>query len=259
MKSHTFFIKCLLAGALCCACSVKEDRTPCPCWLDIDVSLCSRQGETVSLRGWNTRQPLFGERVHVADWPDCWETTVPKGIVHYTAYTGFDRCLLSGADMVIPEGAQCDSIWAYNTAVICEGEDAYDRVTLHKQFATVTMKLSDEPEGALEVLLTGSSAGMSLEDLSPARGIFRYSTAQDPDGLFTFRLPRQADDSIVLELLRDGRHYEDFPLGELIARTGYDWRAQDLDDIFLGVDFYRSGVTIGIGGWDGDTVYRFEL
>ena len=259
MHRHNFLLTdILLAAALCAGCSVKEDRTPCPCWLDIDVSLCERQGETVSLKGWNTQRPVFGERLHVADWPDCWEVTVPKGTIHYTAYTGFDRCLLSGQDMIIPEGEQCDELWAYHASVICEGEDARDRVVPHKQYATVTVKLTQEPEGKLETLVTSRSAGMSLEDLSPAMGLFRYLAPQNPEGLFTFRLPRQGDGSLEMELLRDGSHYETFALGELIARTGYDWTAEDLDDIFIGVDFYRSQVTIEITGWEQGFIYDIE-
>lgn len=260
MHRHTFLLTgILLAAALCAGCSVKEDRTPCPCWLDIDVSLCERQGETVSLKGWNTRMPVFGERLHVADWPDCWETPVPKGIIHYTAYTGFDRCVLSGQDMIIPEGEQCDELWAYHASVICDGEEARDRVVPHKQYATVTMKLNQVPSGNLEALVTSRSAGMSLEDLSPAEGVFRFITPQNPEGLFVFRLPRQADSTLELELLRDGRHYETFALGELIERTGYDWAAQDLDDIYIGVDFYLSSITISLDGWEEGTKYEFEL
>ena len=259
MIRHSFFISCLLAAALCAGCSVKEDRTPCPCWLDIDVSLCGRQGETVSLKGWNTEKPVFGGSLHVADWPDGWEVTVPKGVIRYTALSGVDRCVLSGQDIVIPEGEQCDRLWAYHASVICEGEEARDRVVPHKQYAAVTMKLTSEPDGFLEAVVSSASAGMSLEDLSPAAGTFRYRTAQDPDGLFVFRLPRQADNTLELELLRDGTLYETFALGDLISRTGYDWAAQDLDDIWLGVDFSKAEITITVEGWEEGFTYDIGL
>lgn len=257
MKARFLILLPLLASAV--SCSIKEDRTPCPCWLDIDVSLCSRQGETVSLRGWNSTKPLFGETLYVADWPDVWETPVPKGVVHYTAYSGVRSCMASGSTLLVPEGNQCDSLWAYRTSVICEGEDAFDRVNLHKQFATVTMKLTQEPDGVLSALITGPWAGMSLDDLGAVKGDYSYTAGQNAEGLFVFRLPRQGDGSLVFELLRDGHRYETFALGELIEKTGYDWNAQDLDDIFIGVDFYRGEISIGIGDWEEDAIYTIEL
>lgn len=259
MERHTILIICTLAAALFTGCSVKEDRAGCPCRLDIDVSLCSRRGETVSLRGWNSSRPLFGGTLQVADWPDMWETTVPKGIVHYTAYTGTSSCMPSGSTLVIPEGNQCDSLWAYCTSVICEGEDASDRVYLHKQFCTVTMEFTRDIGGRPGAVVTGHSAGMSLEGLSPVEGTFRYSPADDGQGHFIFRLPRQADSVLDVEITRDGKHYETFPLGTIISRTGYDWTAQDLDDIYVGVDLIESTVTIRLEKWEEGTVYELEI
>lgn len=259
MKSISFLIRLALLAALLSGCSVKEDRDGCPCWLDIDVSLCARQGDDVSLKGWNTRKPVFGENLHVSDWPDCWEVTVPRGVVHYTAVSGLDACVLSGQTVVIPEGRQCDSLWAYHNTVNCECEQASDRVVPHKQFCTVTMELTRDIGGRPGAEITGHSCGMSLESLTPVEGAFRHVPARDDEGHFVFRLPRQADSELDVEITRDGKHYETFPLGLIIARTGYDWAAQDLDDIYVGVDLFQSTVTLRIESWEDGTVYEFEI
>lgn len=259
MERHTILIICTLAAALFTGCSVKEDRTGCPCWLDIDVSLCSRRSGEVSLKGWNTQKPVFGEKLHVEDWPDCWEVTVPRGTVHYTALSGVDACVLSGQTVVIPEGMQCDSLWAYHATVNCEGEQARDRVVPHKQFCTVTMEFTRDIGGRPGAVVTGHSAGMSLESLTPVEGPFRHSPADDGQGHFIFRLPRQADSVLDVEITRDGKHYETFPLGTIISRTGYDWTAQDLDDIYVGVDLIESTVTIRLEKWEEGTVYELEI
>lgn len=250
-----------MAAALFCAvsCSVKEDRTDCPCRLAIDVSPCARQAETVSLKGWASHRPVFGGELYVADWPEAWEVAVPRGFVGYTAYTGLGGCVLSGADALIPEGEECGPLWACRDEIDCRGEEAHGRVLLHKRHARLTVTLADAPAGALEALFTGATAGTSLEDLSPVRGTFRRRTPQEEDGSFAVTLPAQADDGLLLELLSSGEHFETFPAGEMITRSGYDWGAEDLDDIFLLVDFCRAAVTVTAEGWEEGFTYEFEI
>ena len=35
------------------ACSVKEDRQECPCWLDVDVTGCGKIARNVTVSAWN--------------------------------------------------------------------------------------------------------------------------------------------------------------------------------------------------------------
>lgn len=240
---------------MCASCSIKEDRTPCPCWLDIDISLCGRRANDVSLRGWNSQKSLFGDILAVAEWPDGWVVEVPKGLVQYTAYAGLDQCALSGSTLVIPHGHEFDRIWAYNADVYCEGETAEDRVVLHKQFATVTVKVREEPDGILSARVTGTSAGFSLTDLSPARGDFDVTVGMTSDGCFIFNLPRQFDDWASMEILRDGVPVRTLDIGDKIAATGYDWTAEDLDDIYIGLDMTKADIEIRIESWQKGAVY----
>ena len=44
------------------------------------------------------------------------------------------------------------------------------------------------------------------------------------------------------------------PLGEYIVRSGYDWTAEDLDDVNVALDLEMQQVTITVSGWDGVVV-----
>ena len=244
------------AALIASSCSIKEDRIPCPCWLNIDISPCLRRADEVSLRGWNAEKALFGDMLAVAEWPDGWATQVPKGQVEYTAYSGLRECALSGNALVIPQGCEFDPVWAYNTSIYCEGETASDRVELHKQFACVTVKMREKPEGTLSALVTGTSAGFSLTDLSPVRGEFEVSVDEVSGGYFVFNLPRQFDDWASMEILCDGVKYRTLDLGEMISDTGYDWTAEDLDDIYIGLDFTKTDIEIRIEPWEKGAVYE---
>ena len=60
------------------ACSIKEDRTPCPCWLSIDFTKVSQKN--VNVAAWGEGE-LFCERIAVKDYlgAEGYEKTVPKG------------------------------------------------------------------------------------------------------------------------------------------------------------------------------------
>ncbi len=46
-----------------------------------------------------------------------------------------------------------------------------------------------------------------------------------------------------------------YALGEYIARTGYDWDADALQDIYVKIDFLRLTVTVSVAGWEDGVTY----
>ena len=102
----------------------------------------------------------------------------------------------------------------------------------------------------------------SAWDLMPVLGEFRYAPMQE-NGVYQVRVPRQEDNSLELVMLEipdqvgydceeipgqvgdDGERAGDdgervvvdrLPLGEYIARSGYDWTAEDLADVNVALD-----------------------
>lgn len=52
----------------------------------------------------------------------------------------------------------------------------------------------------------------------------------------------------------DGRTVP-YDLGGAIRAAGYDWGAEDLDDIFLGVDYVTGEVSVSVVPWEEGLVY----
>ena len=195
------------------------------------------------------------------DYGSLYEAEVPRGAVTYSACTGMDAGRQSGMQVLIPEGCGSDRIFAYNATIITEGETAYDKVRLHKQFAAVTMSF-DAVDGmavsGLGTEIVGRWQGIDLRDLSPVSGVFRTSPERDGDGNWTFRLPRQGDNSLILNVYSEVALIDSIKIGETIAKTGYDWTAQDLDDIWIGVDWARGEISVRVEEWDEGKVYDIE-
>ena len=134
--------------------------------------------------------------------------------------------------------------------------------------------------GALVYEVPRGSVGVSAWDLMPVLGEFRYAPMQE-NGVYQVRVPIQVDNSLELVMLEipdqvgydgeempcqagyDGERAGDvvkrvvvdrLPLGEYIARSGYDWTAEDLADVNVALDLEMQQVTITVSGWDGVVV-----
>lgn len=249
------YISAFAAALLCMgavSCTVKEDREPCPCWLDIDISGCAEHTRDVYVSAWRGDN-IFSDRVSVADYPDVYERTVEKGTVTTSAFCGLLRSTVSGRRIIIPEGCQSDRIRAHAALVDCSGESARDSVELYRQYATVhlSMKRQDGDRYPYSIEIRGDVCGLDYVSLTPVEGDFRFRPEADADGTWIFRLPRQETDGwIGLAILHNGEQVDLLPLNEWIDRSGYSWLDRDLKDIYVGVDYALGKVSVSIQGWE---------
>jgi hypothetical protein len=72
----------------------------------------------------------------------------------------------------------------------------------------------------------------------------------------TFRIPRQADDSLTITITPEDAPTVRFPLGEYIRQLGYNWKAEELQDIFLSIDLARGLVDLRVADWDEKTEFQ---
>lgn len=243
------------ASAALISCSVKEDRTHCPCYLGLDITSAAQHSSELSLSAWNPSGEIFSERVSVSDYPDFYERAVPKGMVTAVAFCGLDRSTVQGRKVMIPEGAQSDMLKVHSRMLDCTGEETRDSVILCRQYATVHLSVS-RPTGEpfpYEMKVVGDVCGIDLVTLEPIKGAFSFMTVPDADGTRLFRLPRQGEGSRAeLSVLLEGRETDRLPLHEWIARTGYSWLDRDLKDIYVTMDFAMTHVSVTVQGWDSD-------
>jgi len=239
---------------LLAACSVKEDRDECPCWLQIDLSTCSHYADRVSLKGWTSGSPVFGVQVLSEDFSSAHEEEVPRTMVSYCATSGLDATRNSGMSVIIPEGEQSDRLYAYRADVQAYGETVYDKVSLHKQYAAVAVSIG-EGEGDYSVKVKSSWNGLDLVSLRPVSGSFEFFPEKNEEKVWYFRLPRQGDDSLVMEITDTHGHTYPYGLGDLVRKSGYDWSAEDLDDIMIGVDYHTGQIKVEVIPWEEGLVY----
>ena len=199
--------------------------------------------------------------------------------VGHDGIAGYD-----GDEIRVPVGEQLDSLYGFFRMFYTRCESVLCNVELHKEFCTVSFTLGDEGYvSPYDIEVWGNVAGVSVWDLMPLEGDFRFAPVPE-DGVYRVRVPRQVDNSLELVMLEiprqarndnkempdqvgyDGRSpvgagydgertvVDRLPLGEYIARSGYDWTAEDLADVNVVLDLEMQQVMITVSGWDGVVV-----
>lgn len=197
------------------------------------------------------------------------EYEVPRGSVGVSAVAlgneipgqaGYDGIVGHDGDEIrIPVGEQMDSLYGFFKMYHTRCESVLCDVDLHKEFCTVSFTLGDKGYSSpYDIEVWGNVAGVSAWDLMPVKGDFRYAPVQK-NGVYQVRVPRQEDNSLELVMVEmpdqvghDGERavVDRLPLGEYIARSGYDWTAEDLADVNVALDLEMQQVMITVSGWD---------
>ena len=284
--NRSLFIMGMAVMLLLSSCFVKEDRDGCPCWMTVEMpDRVGQDGSVVlRLRGNSDEDAVdYAYKVTEAVRADvgALEYEVPRGAVGVSAVAfgneipgraGYDgkSAGYDGDEIRVPVGEQMDSLYGFFKMYHTRCESVLCDVELHKEFCTVSFTLGkDGYSSPYDIEVWGNVAGVSAWDLMPLDGDFRFAPSLE-NGVYQVRVPRQVDNSLELVMLEipdqvgyDGERAGDdgervvvdrLPLGEYIARSGYDWTAEDLDDVNVALDLEMQQVTITVSGWDGVVV-----
>lgn len=270
--NRILFVMWMAGMLLLSSCSLKEDRSGCPCWMAVEMpEQVGHDGGQVDnddcvvlrLRGNSDEDEVgYSYQVTEAVKPDvgALEYEVPRGSVGVSVigmpdWVGHDGIVgYDGDEIRIPVGEQMDSLYGFFRMFYTRCESVLCDVELHKEFCTVSFTLGDDGYvSPYDLEVWGNVAGVSAWDLMPLEGDFRFTPSPE-DGVYRVRVPRQVDNSLELVMLEDSEIVDRLPLGEYIARSGYDWAAEDLADVHVALDMEKQQVMITVSGWDGVVV-----
>ena len=242
--------------ALLSACTVKEDRSACPCLLTVDLSNTLDAGITPpSLWDRDLNLFLFPESGEEVRQVIRYEEAVPeyvfrvaKGDVGVSGVLGLESGIVEGTVLSVPEGRQADGVYVSSDRVPCFGEEARTVLEMYKQFVNVEVFGLDSLGRRMEV--TAACSGLDLLTCEALPGRFRCPLVCDADGVCRFRLPRQTGNDILILLYDEaGRLDNRIPLGLYLEEIHYDWSAPSLTDVTLYIDRVMASVSISVSGW----------
>lgn len=246
----------LFGTLLLSSCSVKEDRRPCPCYLEVQVPSFGESG-FLSIYDLATKGLVY--RQYLDENSEQMEIALPKAYYQISGLWGVNKSQVTDDAVIIPLGQECDSLYSFTSLSLIDatGEQAFVAPTPHKQFATLSLDFETQSYYPFELTVRGNIDGYNLYDCSPHEGDFLVKPVplNELNSKFSLRLPRQVDNSLIIELReKSTKAGESEPfiisLGEIIARTNYDWNAEDLEDISIYIDYVQKQITINVCDWE---------
>ena len=251
----------LLTGLvmLVVSCSVKEDRDMCPCRLVLDMTdvdtLVVKYAEIVvtASDGYGMRDTL-----EVDAFDEGYMLEVPRGDVGVGVYFGAGGSVDDSGSLEIGYGNECPTVYMHSSNVVAEGEMVVESVAMRKNHCIMTIQVATEKEFPFRLEAKGTVDGYEPGG-EPSVGDFMYAMWVDSDGFCRLVLPRQTDDSLILEVHDDSHTLKSFALGEYVAASGYDWNEDDLRDISITLDYALTQVVIEVEDWDHEHVFNLVI
>lgn len=247
-----------------CSCSVKEDRSLCPCYVDMIVDEFVRDGFSSGTVAFSSDNFDFRENIALAEHvPEGYSLAVPRKPVRAACVCGLDKCRISGNCISVPPGEASDPIMSYRESFLPQGDEHVLYAVPHKQYCRIDFLLENPMEGFPYVFRVRSDcSGLGVFDLDPVRGNFNAMVYPNTLGEYRTLLLRQSVDAVLLLdvlLPAGGSEWElqyTVNLSDALAAASYDWTKEDLDDVSVKVDYARAEVSVEISEWEGNEYER---
>lgn len=239
-------------------CSIKEDRSMCPCRLVLDFS----DVDTVVVKSLNVRaihegRVILDDVVSASEFANSCVYEIPRCRPLVNVWSGGDG-RLDDHGVVIPFGCECPPLYMHSFVADAMGEICVEKVNMHKNHCRLTVKVEGMEQVPYSLTFYGNVDGYGL-DGRPSSGDFSCVAYPDDQGGAQSLLPRQLDSSLMLEVDDGTSESKVFAIGQHIVSSGYDWTAEDLEDVTVILDYYVTYVQVLIQRWDEEYFYNITL
>lgn len=259
-----------------CRHSVLEDRTACPSLLYFDIFNAGAFGTV--------------DRVHVnaCRYPDqlnlASDTTTIQALegrsfslnvreadaVRGAGVLGFRHCRLEdGVRWTVPCGSSFDPLFRFSFLSIVEPEEFTVPVEFVKEHCRVTLQFlnagdwspGEQAAFPFEVVVRSNTCGIDALTGAPVAGAFACAAEEGAPGIFSFILPRQAGEELLMELYGKPGLYpveglaHSYNLGGLLREMGgVTWQEKNLPDILIGINFKTTDFRVEIIPWEQENI-----
>ena len=245
------------------ACSVKEDRAPCPCYLVLDMDGMAHnpdypQGLVTIMSG----QVISQERITLSDHEGTgYEKAVPRRLVDASCAAGHEDLWWHTDTLYAATGLEWGPVMLACAQVDCNDDLRHVRMDFRKEHCRVTFMLvgvTDADSYPFDLRVRANSCGVRMRDRRPVDGRYTVYARRGNTAFFHTTLPRQSESEIALDLLMHSDTHEYTPddlvvtldMGRMLRDQGYDWTRDDLEDVYVTVDVVKATATISIQPWD---------
>ena len=241
------------------ACSVKENRHDCPCKLVLDLSeIDTSLVKSLNILAVCDGNAVYTDYVSASDFDKEYICDVPHGDLRLNVWCVSKERIDNELGVVIPYGCECPVLYMNSFMIDTWGESCREVVHMHKNYCRLTVVVEGVDDPPYSLTFKGNVDGYKLNGF-PSEGDFACVAYPGEEGKLQAGLPRQLDDSLVLEVDDGSTVLKTFALGEYIIKGGYDWTAEELQDLTVTLDYQITYIKIAISSWDNEYFYNVIL
>ena len=250
------------AALLLLSCSIKENRSDCPCLLRLEFPEDDVSGteERAILSVRDEGGFSYTDTLVLGEIGGAYELRVPRTGVQVNLWSEEASGFVGNDGLVIPLGDDCPYVRMFSSSVDTDCETCTETVRLAKNYCRLTVMMDEsDMDWPFELNVCGNIDGYRI-DGSPRRGVFSHYLVPSADAasggnsgaelVRELSLPRQTDSSLRLSVMEDFTSLKTFALGNYINQCGYDWTAADLQDIVVRIDYACTKLNIAVGAWE---------
>lgn len=187
--------------------------------------------------------------------------------------SGFSRSRVqNGTQWIIPYGQDGDPLYHFASRTEATGETMIVPVEMTKEYSTITVKFKmyegygNEGTFPFSIVVVSNTVGLDIQSGAPVRGDFRFVPEENQDGVFQFTVPRQADQTLSMEIwAKEGvydevGHVDDMVFWNFLKEVeGFSWSLKNLPDLTIEIDYVRSKVVVYVNDWQLGTSINYEI
>lgn len=257
------FIPLFFALQAITACTVKEDRTACPCYTSVLVDGFIDAGFSSTMVSFSSDCLVRRENISLAEYEDqAYVISLERKTNRASVIAGLDRMQIRSDSLLVPFGHDADPIWLHSEKFFCDDDEYIMDARPHKQYCRLEILLeglTPEESTSCSFSVMAETCGLDLYSRRPLEGAFRADAKRGLDGSFSLLLPRQGDGGILLEVSSGPGLRGDCFVVDVSSRleaAGYDWTLEDLKDVSITVDYAKAEISIKILDWNPDDVFK---
>lgn len=253
MRQSIIILLALLPAALSLgSCSVKENRSACPCELIVrpEEALKTDGNVLVSVvqDGEVVKQGMLSGEDFESGKCRMLVKRRPSVVTVFTGITSMSP--LPGEKLDIRYDNECDEVYSCSQQKELDGDICDCPLSLHKNFARLNLTILNLPENS-GLCVSGTVRGYDLMYAAPYEGVFNcYPVLAEGTNDCCIRLPRQVDDKLTLSIVNEGEVLRTVLMGRMIVATGYSFEDEDLLDIYMTLDMEKAQALLGLEDWE---------
>lgn len=263
-KKHVLPLVATFVSALVItACSIKEERMDCPCWLNLNydsiIHTFDYKTALVTVIG---NEVVCQENVEIIPLEGVGnEYQVPRRLNIATCAVGHENLWWHQDTLSVPTGLDWGKVYVDSQEVDCTSDLAHVDFNVHKEYCQINfilVGLNDASKYPFDIRVRANCNALRMRDRKPISGKYTsYAQPENTAELFRVHVPRQENNEMTVDLLykKADHKYEKndlvktYDIGEALDSVGYNWDKEDLDDLYITIDFVLGTFSVRILPW----------